>query len=106
MVSGIEGVLGIYRQSLPHIKLSGPTYFGEVLEKFKAHCQKQAGKTNWNVLLIITDGTIHDFDKTKSLLVELSGMPASVIIVAVGDDDFEGMYELDGDKSKLVDANG
>jgi len=106
MVNGIEGVLGIYRQTLPHIKLSGPTKFGSVLEKFKAHCQHQAGKTNWNVLLIITDGFIHDMEKTKSLLVELSELPASVIIVAVGEEDFEAMYELDGDKNKLVDANG
>lgn len=107
MVNGIEGVLGIYRQTLPHIKLSGPTYFGSVLEKFKAHCQHQAGKTNWNVLLIITDGFIHDMEKTKSLLVELSELPASVIIVAVGEDEeLEQMYELDGDKNKLVDANG
>jgi hypothetical protein len=106
MVNGIEGVLGIYRQTLPHIKLSGPTYFGSVLEKFKAHCQHQTGKTNWNVLLIITDGFIHDMEKTKSLLVELSELPASVIIVAVGEEDFEAMYELDGDKNKLVDANG
>ncbi len=106
MVNGIEGVLGIYRQTLPHIKLSGPTYFGSVLEKFKAHCQHQAGKTNWNVLLIITDGFIHDMEETKSLLVELSELPASVIIVAVGEEDFEAMYELDGDKNKLVDSNG
>jgi hypothetical protein len=58
------------------------------------------------VLLIVTDGFIHDMEKTKSLLVELSELPASVIIVAVGEEDFEAMYELDGDKNKLVDANG
>ena len=46
-------------------------------------------------------------EPTKSLLVELSELPASVIIVAVGEDEeLEQMYELDGDKNKLVDANG
>jgi hypothetical protein len=41
-------------------------------------------------------------EKTKNLLVELSAMPASVIIVGVGAaDDFENMYELDQHKSKL-----
>jgi hypothetical protein len=36
------------------------------------------------VLLILTDGEIYDMEKTKNLLVELSAMPASVIIVGVG----------------------
>lgn len=31
MVAGIQGVLGIYRATLPTIKLSGPTYFTPIL---------------------------------------------------------------------------
>ena len=41
-------------------------------------------------------------EKTKNLLVELSAMPASVIIVGIGaESEFENMYELDQHKSKL-----
>jgi hypothetical protein len=36
------------------------------------------------ILMIVTDGEIHDMAKTKDLLVEASQMPLSVIIVGVG----------------------
>lgn len=50
------------------------------------------------MLLILTDGTIHDFDATKQVIVELSQHPCSIIIIGLGDeDDFEEMYQLDGD---------
>ena len=42
--------------------------------------------------------------ETKSLLVDLSGMPCSVIIVGVGDADFSSMEELDGDGGVLMDS--
>lgn len=53
-------------------------------------------RTNYHVLLIITDGTIHDMAKTKSLLVDLSALPCSVLIIGVGEADFENMHVLDG----------
>jgi hypothetical protein len=102
--------LGVYRQTLPSIKFSGPTYFGPVLEAFLGHCRKQQGgikPTNYNVLLILTDGTIHDMPRTKQLIVELSELPCSIIIVGLGDAEFDNMHELDGDGSnKLCDESG
>lgn len=58
------------------------------------------------MLLILTDGTIHDMPRTKELLVELSELPCSVIIVGLGDDDFTSMEELDSDVELLKDDNG
>ena len=43
---------------------------------------------------------------TKSLLVDLSSMPCSVIIIGVGNADFSSMEELDGDGGKLKDNRG
>ena len=51
----------------------------------------------YNVLLILTDGEIHDMPKTIELLSALSSSPCSVIIVAVGEDEFANMRKLDGD---------
>jgi hypothetical protein len=39
-------------------------------------------------MLILTDGEIHDMDKTKELLVQASQLPLSVIIVGVGNEKF------------------
>ena len=101
-VQGVAGILGTYRQTLPNIKFSGPTYFGPILEMFLNHCKQQFGKPNYNVLLILTDGTIHDMPKTKQLLVDLSAMPCSVIIVGLGDADFDNMEVLDGDSPNCL----
>ena len=79
----------------------------------------QDGK-NYFILLIITDGVITgmnctqclkyqsyfifvflDFEKTKRALVEASSLPMSVIIVGVGNADFEAMEALDGDDGRL-----
>ena len=43
---------------------------------------------------------------TKSLIVDLSSMPCSVIIIGVGNADFSSMEELDGDGGKLRDNRG
>ena len=58
------------------------------------------------MLLILTDGEIHDMSETKSLLVDLSSLPCSVIIIGVGKENFEQMHVLDGDAIKLKDDKG
>lgn len=57
----------------------------------------------YHLLLILTDGTIHDMSATKARLVDLSSQPVSVIIIGCGNEDFEDMEELDGDHHVLTD---
>lgn len=57
------------------------------------------------VLLILTDGQIHDMEATKRLIVDSSKLPLSIIIVGVGQDSFQNMHELDGDEG-LIDSRG
>jgi Copine len=42
----------------------------------------------YHILLILTDGVIHDMPKTKDLIVECSKYPLSIIIVGIGNADF------------------
>ena len=53
---------------------------------------REAGKPCYNVLLILTDGEIHDMPQTKALLVDMSHMACSVIIVGVGEENFSNMH--------------
>jgi len=64
------------------------------------------GTLVFNVLLLLTDGEIHDMDVTKKLIVQASQYPCSIIIVGVGNEDFELMEELDSDGKILTDADG
>ena len=74
---------------------------------FLEHCKKYEEETKkYHILLIITDGNIHDMSESKKTLVELSDYPCSIIIIGVGDEDFSAMNELDSDKKKLKDDDG
>lgn len=100
---GLEPLLKLYRHQLSQIIFYGPTLFVPILKKFKEGIIRTANKQMYHVLLILTDGCIHDMSDSKSLLVDLSEMPCSVIIVGVGQEDFDDMRELDGDSTLLVD---
>jgi hypothetical protein len=64
-VQGVEGILGIYRQTLPSIKFSGPTYFAPLLQQFYQHVKSFGVSPVFHVMLILTDGVIHDMSATK-----------------------------------------
>lgn len=59
----------------------------------------------YQVLLILTDGEIHDMQKTVDLIVGNTNLPLSIIIVGVGNADFTNMNILDGDNG-LFDSKG
>jgi hypothetical protein len=59
----------------------------------------------YQVLLILTDGEIHDMDRTVDLIVSNSNLPLSIIIVGIGNADFTNMNVLDGDNG-LFDSKG
>lgn len=55
--------------------------------------------------MILTDGCITDFDKTVDQIVKGSNQPMSIIIVGVGNADFDQMEALDGDVEPLYSKN-
>ena len=51
--------------------------------------------------MIITDGIINDMERTIDKIVEGSGLPMAVVIVGVGNAEFDNMDRLDGDDEAL-----
>ena len=110
----ISGVMEFYETTVPKLEFMGPTYFspiikgvtGTVKEKFKID------PFSYCVLLIITDGQICDFDETVEQICLASEYPMSILIIGVGDQEFDQMEILDGDKailqgqSDILDDNG
>ena len=58
------------------------------------------------MLVILTDGDIHDQAQVVDLIVELSKYPVSIIIIGVGNEDFEKMRFLDSDDKILRNSTG
>jgi len=121
-VAGIHGVEAAYLSALKNnvFALSGPTLFQPILRRAHliakaAHSQfaaKAASAENpvpYFILLIITDGIINDMKQTKDEIVAMSNenLPVSIIIVGVGDANFDKMDELDGDDgAALMNSKG
>lgn len=105
-VEGKEGILAAYQNALRFTKLNGPTLFAPVLHKVLEDCkEKMVEEPNYYCFfLVLTDGWINDFQDTADLLVEACNYPISIMIVGVGEDDFEQMNDLDDFKFKNRDG--
>ena len=95
-----------YQFALQNVKLYGPTYFGPTIEVVSKFVAEHMHEKLYHILLILTDGDIHDMQATKDLIVAASRMPLSIIIVGIGNDKFNAMIELDGDEVILKDQFG
>ena len=107
-MKGVDGVMKAYRQALSEWRVSGPTLFNQVITAAAEQCRRhvQQGKMAYTLLLIITDGVINDMQQTKDAIVAASNLPLSIIIVGVGDANFDAMEELDGDTIRVTNSQG
>ncbi|XP_052780643.1 copine-8-like isoform X1 [Mya arenaria] len=100
--NGIQGVLGAYNNAIKSVQLYGPTNFAPCINHVAKFAATKRDGSCYFVLLIITDGVISDMPQTMQAIVNASTLPMSIIIVGVGDADFEAMNVLDGDDVRLA----
>ncbi|XP_032566333.1 copine-5-like [Chiroxiphia lanceolata] len=98
---GISGVLEAYQRSLRRVQLYGPTNFAPVVNHVARAAAAVLDGSQYFVLLIITDGVISDMAQTKEAIVNAAKLPMSIIIVGVGQAEFDAMVELDGDDIRI-----
>uniref|UniRef100_A0A3Q2YZR7 Copine Va n=1 Tax=Hippocampus comes TaxID=109280 RepID=A0A3Q2YZR7_HIPCM len=99
--NGMEGILDAYHQSLKTVQLYGPTNFSPVVNHVARYAAAVQDGSQYFVLLIITDGVISDMAQTKEAIVNAAKLPMSIIIVGVGQAEFDAMVELDGDDIRI-----
>ena len=102
--NGVEGVIDAYKRAITNCNLYGPTYFSEILQAINGRCENMEVSNYhqaYQILLIITDGIINDMDKTIDEIVRGADLPLSIVIVGVGDADFDTMDVLDADEVPL-----
>ncbi|ELT95706.1 hypothetical protein CAPTEDRAFT_3259 [Capitella teleta] len=106
---GVEGIMQAYQRTLSSVQLYGPTNFAPVINHVArgsgfnriANSTKNAPGKNYYILMILTDGVITDMPQTCEAIVQASALPISIIIVGIGQADFEAMNVLDGDDVRL-----
>ena len=107
-VYGVQGLLDIYRQVTPAMKLYGPTNFAPSINaaidyamRSDAAARSRGSLGQYTILLIITDGEITDMAEAILAVIRASSVPLSIVIVGVGDADFKSMVMLDADSGPL-----
>jgi hypothetical protein len=71
-VDGLANLFAVYKHAIQHSSLSGPTYFAPILNVVLNYMKANIQLTMYHILLILTDGAIHDMRETKDLIVECS----------------------------------
>jgi hypothetical protein len=105
---GVDGILDSYKHALKHVNLSGPTHFSPLIKGMTNSilAANNNASSVYYILMILTDGCIHDMEQTKNSIYEASFLPLSIIIIGVGEADFSLMEELDGDRVALTNSSG
>ena len=98
-IAGIENVIKTYKENSGKVKLLGPTLFAPVLRQTRDLINKEQNKKMYYILLVLTDGEIHDMEETMAEIAGFSdeNLPVSIIIVGIGSENFSNMVKLDGD---------
>ena len=105
-VQYISGVMQTYQDTLETIKLLGPTKFAPLLEEFHKMLTSKEGSQEYHILLLLTDGAINDYRETKNVIYKLAHLPCSIIIVGVGNANFNDMKQLDAKYDPIRDSRG
>ncbi|XP_064607503.1 copine-8-like [Liolophura sinensis] len=98
---GIQGVLDSYYSCLRSVQLYGPTNFAPVINHVAKFAASRRTGQDYFILLILTDGIITDMPQTMEAVVNAANLPMSIIIIGIGDADFEAMEILDGDDVRV-----
>lgn len=103
-LNGMQAVVDTYAALLPTLQFSGPTNFAPTIYAMTQGARAAHGV--YTILLILTDGAITDMQDTIDAIVAADDAPLSIVIIGIGNADFNSMEQLDGDNGKLRDRRG
>jgi E3 ubiquitin-protein ligase RGLG len=89
---GLDGVLEVYKQIAEAVTLSGPTSFAPLIR----HTIDIVRKTEqFHILVIVADGMVEHPEETIDAIIEASAYAMSIVMVGVGDGDWDLMEYFD-----------
>lgn len=97
--NGYQEILPAYRNLVSNMVPGNLNKISPIIQRAIGAAQSSWGrdKSLYNIVLILTSGTIADKDEAKALLNQARALPISIILVAVGDGNMRDMEFLDGD---------
>uniref|UniRef100_H3BEI5 Copine C-terminal domain-containing protein n=1 Tax=Latimeria chalumnae TaxID=7897 RepID=H3BEI5_LATCH len=99
--NGIEGILEAYHQSLKTVQLYGPTNFAPVVNHVASSLSPSFGFSSARIEMLKQCLVSWTFFVPKVSHFKAAKLPMSIIIVGVGQAEFDAMVELDGDDIRI-----
>lgn len=99
----------VYKNALKKVSLSGPTIFALLINqaiKIASEANVDQSNQQYFILLILTNGQINDMQSTVASVIKGSKVPLSIVIIGIGQENFENMHILDADENPLIDEDG
>lgn len=105
-VNSVDEAIELYRKVYPKIEPEEPTNLSAVLDRIRM-MMKHQDKKNYKIytlMVIMTDGDITDRQDTVDKIVECASYPLSVVVLGIGQGNFDFMEFLEtGQKMKEPD---
>lgn len=99
-------VLKEYRNSFNFLQLSGPNNLCPLIQKTIDTIKSENNPLKYHVLLILTNGMVNDLTQTIDIIVAGSYLPLSIIIIGIGNANFDSMATLYGASTPMINSNG
>jgi len=80
--------------------------FAPLIKVILEYIKQNINLPMYHILLILTDGCIHDMRETLDFIVECTNFPISIIIIGLGGGTYTAMRMLDSDEKMLRDGLG
>ncbi|GFO14211.1 copine iv [Plakobranchus ocellatus] len=103
---GVEGLLEAYTSCRPKMRMRFPRNAGPILMKASQAAQmtQETQPYHYHLLFLLIRSDLDDLEEVRNELVKASHLPLSVIIVGIGEDDFENMKPF-GEHDELLTAS-
>jgi len=96
-VSSLTEAISDYNKCIFNDTLGGQANFAEIIQKAIgiASFNQLQGLKEYTILVLLTDGIIQDLENTLNSIIEAANIPLSIIMIGIGDGDFESFESLD-----------
>ena len=98
-----------YQKCLKAVNISGTKNVSGIIKKVLKGIDEfktEANRKKYKVMLIISDGQIHDIKELTNKIVKSANYPISIIVLGVGGHNFNELERLDDVKCRLVNDKG
>lgn len=107
-VKGIKNVIQVYKESISKMIQGDALNLAPIINESISIIRKEIdeGMNKYYILLLLINTSCRDIQDMKNALVKASEYPISIIIVGIGEGNFDEMERLNKDDNQIINSNG